>query len=375
MSAGVLLALVGLSSSTLIYVVTQFPKNALGGFFLLVYFIFEYQQKMWPALLSGVFAVFTHRLSAGLLVISLLIKTLFKALSRYWILAVVLGLSGSVFLGVFHFLDLQRFVAFLQIFPQFAPSAFMAVLGVNKISFFWKVELILFYAMVLVGIWQYKNSKLESFRRLVLILLVLLWPWYVINANAIGFRFFLMAQLLIPLLIPFVLDRFKSWHRLVHYGICAGLVFVSLINFATIKMKAFDPPYAYYHRLALQLEKQLNWKETDLLIVHKPLSDYLSYYFKKDTLAWLAPDGCDLKRVYRLVYDIPEFTVRSFFQKNPQIQIHSLGARYVLLREADYQEFVAFARKLNDPELQQQIDSPNNPNLPRPAFLQRLRLK
>jgi hypothetical protein len=373
--AGVLLALVGLASSTLIYVVTQFPKNALGGFFLLVYFIFEYHQKMLPALLSGVFAVCTHRLSAGLFVISLLIKTLFKSLSWYWILAVALGLSGSVLLGFFHFLDLQRFAGFLQIFPQFVSGSFMAVLGANKISFFWKTELILFYAMLLVGIWQYKNIKLESFRRLMLILLMLLWPWYVINGNSMGFRLFLMAQLLIPMLIPFMFDRFKSWHRLVRYGICTGLVLVSLINFSTLKIDTFDPPYAYYHRLALQLEKQINWNETNLLIVHKPLSDYLSYYFKKDTLAWLAPDGYDLKRVCRLVYDIPEFTLRSFFQKNPQVQIHSMGTRYVLMREADYQEFLAFAQKSNDSELQQQIDSPNNPNLPRPAFLQRLRLK
>jgi hypothetical protein len=208
-------AIFSIFSPTLTYFTAQFPKNLLGIIFLLWFIYFINKQNVICLILFFVLSFLTHRMSAGFVVIVLIISLL-KG-KHFWALmaASLIGIIGLSFLpGILHFADIERFKHEIDL--NFPPLELIRYFGIERLSILWMLEIILLFGMFiyffiyLIKRYLVKIRSSKIYIHIFFLLLVLSLPVFKFEHASIGFRFYLSFTILSFLLLPFVMRFFRT---------------------------------------------------------------------------------------------------------------------------------------------------------------------
>src|SRR6056297_651112 len=184
-------------SPTLTFIASQFPKNLLGLFFFVLFLKYLFKCNYWLAVLFFIPLFLTHRMTAGLGVITGGIFLLFQMNKKtlFYVIPLATGATlAALFLpGIIHLSDLQRFSGSLFQSVYFPHYAFIQNIGPKNLHFFWIAEMIvLFLGFVYLGIQTfysyYQKQPRKEFLFLLIPLLVLFFPFYSTVNDGIGYR-------------------------------------------------------------------------------------------------------------------------------------------------------------------------------------------
>ena len=259
------LSIVGLwliYSPTLTYLTAQFPKNLLGLVFFVLFLKYLIRQNYWLALLFFIHLFITHRMTAGLGVITAGAYFIFQMKPNTLKYIIPLGIAAIVAAlylpGVFHLSDLQRLSSSVFSSVQFPPYAFLQYIGEHNIHFFWLAEIIILVLVFLfLGyhiILRYLQKKpYLAFLYLFIPLFVLVLPFYSFQNAGIGYRFYLAFSVLAIPLFFFLkpLSNYKIKLPLICLIIAGGLLY----SF-DYEPETYSPPYDWYYTLVNELEER-----------------------------------------------------------------------------------------------------------------------
>jgi hypothetical protein len=400
-----LLLLIGLwtvFSPHLTYFSAQYPKNLL-GINLFLGFVYFFPKNYPLAGLLLLLNFFGHRMTFGLSIIYAIFYfwntykgqfidkiVLFLSKKYFFIgfVALIIGLGwmNQIFLGTFHFADLERLVEGFstKIHFQFAPLSFWLDFDENeRLTVWWKLELI---ACVLGFLWlllthlfnskKNKNSKEVEFLQLGILLLLPFLPW---SLTGISYRFFLVFILFCPLFLFFGLinvpDSFFQSKKI--YPFVSVLLLMSLSSWQSYSPKKHDPDYAFYSTLTKAIQTKFVEKSMpELFIVHNALAEYFTYTTGIDALPWQPEYSIAPQKLWRIAGDVNMPELAYFAQKDSVfVQIYRLPGRYALMEEQIWQSIKQNAKKDSTLSLEekndflQRAESWNNPFKIRPSFL------
>ncbi len=386
-----------LCSPHLTYFVSQYPKNLLGSISLILFWIVfpkEFSSKKQNLIYQFLLLFFvlllnyfSHKL------------TFFVAL--IWICVFILAKINQlklVFIGILVLI----FISFLRIdlteyWSQwrrihdalggfsFVPYQFWESLGGERISVFWRMEMIISLFVLVVSLFvgcislKYKSNKnkITLFYKVIAITLsLLLLPVFKWDLEGVSYRFFMLFGVLWVVLIPVldfkILRVFKGFR--VSNLLFLFLIMLSIFSSQSYKPILHDPDNQTYKAVTDNFEKQsekLNLK-IKLLILHKSFAEYFTFKTKIDALPWLPEQRLKEEileeNLYRLATHIrkEEF---EYYLKNKN-KIKRLGLNYFLLKENDYQKMLLFAQNEKDTLLIKRMTNHNyNPSRVRPLFL------
>lgn len=357
-------------SPTLTFFAAQFPKNLLGlnGLLLLLYAFLV--PGRGPKVAALALAFVSHRMTAGLSMLFLL----FRQFSWRRLLA-LLGLAGIGLLaawllpGMLRIADLARFSGAFSAQPQLAAYSFIQLMEPARMHLLWMAELGLacvFFASMLLHLFRERPRPWHL--AFALLLLVLIFPFFKIDENGIGYRFFLTFAVLAPLCfacIPHVLPQ-------PFFYLAAGLALaLTLPAQAAYDPPTFDPDYAQYAHISQKTARILSERKPELLIAHKGLAELMTFQTGIDVLPWQPEYTVDSARLWRIGHGVQAMEYRYFLGKSDQDRMHELALEYHLLPETVWQRFVKAVRQAGDADLLKRIESWQNPHEMRPGFLQK----
>lgn len=358
-----------LLSPAIYFVNIQFPKQFLAIiFFILFLFSFNHEKLKKISLGWAIATIITHRLTAGLIFIGG-IYYFFKArlikLKKYQ-----LFLGGLVFLillqlfpGAIHISDIGRFknlfASQLNLPLIFFPFTYWHKSFVLMMDQIFLLTLLIFVAV----------QKIKQRQPLFLFLtFFLLFPFFNLNVLEPIYRLYLTLLLLIPFLLVMEVKNTAGALKLI-LGWSVLLIFLFAFHYES---RVFDPPYRKYENLTQKIQPLLQKHKPDLLIVHKPFNEVISYRLKHDAMAWLPEYSAT--NVLRISFGITQNEFK-YYLKEKTAQIIMLDQSYALLPEILWQDFVQRVVKANDQDLLFWIHSDQNPYKIRPQYLQRLKIK
>ncbi len=373
---GICLGLWCLASPSLAFFAANFPKNLLGVDFLLLLFFFSLGRGWVGSALAFLFTALSHRMTAGL---GFLFMG-FRILNLRTLLFVLLGLAGILLVslalpGLLHFSDLQRFEGSLDTNPQLPHLVFIQLLDLTHTQPIWVVEIVLsallwFWALVtLIFRGNAYGEQFRFYRSLFLLCIVLFFPFLVVNVTSMGYRFFLTGMLIIPIFLVAVLDQ-AGW--LARFCGAVFLVVFSVWGMKTIDTAQYDPDYEKYDWIVEQITVQFSGEDPELVIAHKGLAEVITYQTGIDALPWLPEYNIPPSQLYRIASEVSEFEIEAILNRPLGPKSRQLGISYLLLPEADWQEFVAQVEENGqDEELLERIYQWQNPMEIRPSYLLR----
>lgn len=363
----ILLMGLALASPNAHFVCYQFPKQFLAVLFLILFLYFWINQKKRLAFFWAVAAFFTHRLMAGIIFLMfayelfVLIKN--NKLNKKWLLGLgSLIIVSQILPGGFHFSDLERFKSVFSA----VPSLIFVQMPLKIYSHSFSFALEQFILGMIFCYFLLKKSK--TFPAFIILLAILVFPFFNFGVLQPGYRFYLTFLLLVPALL-LTAHQFKR-QSLILLG--ALSVFFLLTYPSHYSFKVWDPPYARYESLTNQIKLNVSPLPGQLIIVHKPFNEVISYRNKIYAMAWL-PEY-PVKNLLRISFGVTHDEFK-YYLKQKSSQITMLDQTYALLPEPLWQEFVQKVIKENDQSLMRWIFSDQNPNKVRPEFLLRLKIK
>ena len=369
--AGLLGGLWTLASPSMAYFAASFPKNLMGMDFLLLVLLFDARRKTLPALLSLILAALTHRLTAALSFLFLLFRRL--SLRNALLLAcfAALGLGLSTFLpGLARFSDLARFEGAFSPTPHFPHQAFTELMGGSELPLIWRLEfwmgLVLFLGLaILFFLRRLPESLRPWYGSLLLLLLLLNFPFLKMDALGMGYRFFLAGALFIPLaLIPiawcFPLSRFLL------FPLFLAAAFWTQSSFSTLP---YGPSHADNAHVADRIAAHFENDPPELLIGHKGMAEHVTFATGIDVLPWLPEYEVDSMELWRISTGIFSMDFRTYLSRDEQEEVVELSVYCALLRESLWRRLVARAEAADDEELLERINDWQNPHEMRPGYL------
>jgi len=392
-------------SSSSLYFITQFPKNMLGFAFLLtmLYFLPSVYKSASNGQLSKndirnavvciilfICTFLTHRFSGGiavivlfLFVIALLLEKMKQIIPYLFISSVffiiVLITVSLAFPGTLHVYDLERFSGAFNSSFIFTVFEFLNIISYKRAGVLWSVELLVYYLCSVLFIISYVRSLIKRekhkflyFTGIFVIITFGVFPFYNFDPSGIGYRFYLGAQLFVPLacLIFFVNMHFESKSFLP----VLVIVMIALSMFLVINYdyKKYDPPYEKYHGMSQKLIKRLGVTKNDyqLFIMHKALAEIFTYETGLDALPWAPGIKYEGARVLRLVYGVEPKLYKRFLSNEELEKVFLLQGRYTYL---DEDLFGIFCERLKEfaPDEFEKINNWRNPLKVRPDYLMR----
>jgi hypothetical protein len=373
-----------LFSPTLTYFAAQYPKNLL-GLVLLAAFIGSlsrvgkegqkgWQKEMILPLTLLVINYFGHRATFALGVIWLALWFLFRykenigkqVLNRRFAAVFVTGLvllaaASRVFPGLFHVVDFGRLERAFTSVPQFAPWSFVRYFGIERISGWWLVEVIVATGCWLFGLWRFFRKNGQA---MAVLGVVLLFPFLEWSFTGISWRFFLIFVLLTPLWVidwPFLKSRING------LVFAAFLTLGSFFSWHSYNPQWHDPDYSLMANVTAGARRFLSVKSAELVIAHNTLAEYFTFATGTDAMPWLPEYPVDSSRLWRIAAGIPVQTLRYYSGSEKAVQ--NLGFGYSLLPEYRWQIALQQAEKEQDTDILAEMRSWRNPGQIRPGWL------
>lgn len=355
-------------SPSLTFFAAQFPKNLLGMNALLLLLGFSLQRSVLPKALSLLLAFWSHRMTAGLSLIFWVARRL-----TWQRMLGVLALGGvgvaAAFLvpGLLRPADLERFSGAFQSMPQVQGWAFIQLLEPGRMHLSWMLEIGI--AFFFLGYWilTWLSDRPNQFGlAFFALVLVLIFPFFRMEVQGMGYRFFLSFMLLAPLvfaLIPHILPK------VFFYVVTTLFLALSIWGRGAYQPEVFDPDYAQYSALADKIEEELSEKNPELLIAHKGFAEIITFETGIDALPWQPEYEVDSLRLWRIATDIMPMEMRYLLGREDQKRVIALGIDCMALPETVWQRFVVAAHEDGDEDLIERISSWRNPHEERPAYL------
>ncbi len=394
-----------LFSPHLTYFAAQYPKNLL-GMVLLLAFIGSLprqaaQQRPARFILPFILLVvnyFGHRLTFGLAMVYLLCWTMVSVKTLFWrrifnrkniaVGAVAIGLfvaASSVFPGLLHVADLGRLAGGWQWRPQFAPWSFISQLGEGRLSNWWWGEIVVITGLFLFAwtktIWDTRRGAVASSSAkhyaLLLLCILLLFPFLEWSFTGVAYRFFLGFVLLVPGIFGeggvarngTSLRQPAIWWRYVAGTLLGLAAFFSWKSYVPTK---HDPNYALFDRITSRATERLGLGSTqppELVIAHNALAEYFTFTTDVDAMPWLPEYAIDSARLWRMAGGMHLPTVRYFAGAGQAARVQPLSTGYCLLPEWVWQRSLAQARIEGDSVYLALATSWLNPGRERPGWL------
>jgi len=376
----ILVTAFALFSPTITYMASQFPKNLLGLVMLNFFLLFWIKDKRWAIILFFLLTFFTHRLTAGIICIFVVFQLFYKRRFIWLGITLIAIFVLSYFLpGLIHFYDIERFSNTFSVKPQFAPLSFIQLTGIEKISYFWIAEIIisiLFFLTAIVTILFYRNHirtfLKKFFLLIILICIVLLFPFFIFDFNGPAFRFFLTFLCIYPLFILIINDKI---HNVIKISFTGILIIASFFSFRSYSPEKFDPPYNTYEQLIIKTTTLLKDKKPDIIIAHKGLAEFFTYSTGMDALAWQPESRFSLEKTWRISSGISMSDYKFYLNQELTDSIKKVGIDYFLLPETIWQEFVNYVEENDALQLTNIVRSEKNPYKIRPAYLKKRKTK
>jgi hypothetical protein len=370
----ILIASFAIFSPTITYMVAQFPKNMLALTIFNFFLLFWLKEKKWAMLLFLVLSFFTHRLTAGIIIIFIVFQMLNKR-RIIWLLLILGVLTGLSFLlpGLIKLDDAERFKDVFTLNPQFAAYSFIRLFGMNKISIYWIAEimvLLIVYVFAFILLMLKPGIVAKNLRKslfiLAIICLLLLFPFFRFDINGPAFRFFLSFMVIVPLfMLVIAVDKGKTIKI-----IMISLLFVaSLFSFKSYNPLKFDPPYGSYQKIAEVTLNYLQNKKCEIVIAHKGLAEYITFTKGIDVLPWQPESRYDIVQTFRISSGISSTDFRYYLKKEEMDSIKKAGIDYFILPETIWQAFTEKVKQNDELGLLKIIYSDKNPYRVRPDYL------
>lgn len=412
----ILLASYTFFSPTLTYIAAQFPKNLLGVIFLNFFLLSIAINKNILKAVFFILTFLTHRMTAGLSVIILsfdiFVETLHaKSLQKKWFLILAAVIASVIFIsilspGIIHISDLKRFEGIFTFIPQIAPVSFLKLMELDRVGILWCIEIFTLYLLLIILIFLCIINK-SFFRHLfngggglwikggLLVCIILVFPFYKMELTGIGFRFFLVFYLIMPLLIiPFLKMENGKWKMIngkktnlislfsrlgcelcmsdkvrILFTIC--LLSASFFSVQEYDPKKYDPPYSLYKKIAIKTQQVLKLNDPELIIAHKSLAEMITFTTSIDALAWQPEYEIEENKLWRITYGIKNHEFKKYLNKDEFKYLKRISLNYNLIREDCWQKFIKKVAIVNDIEVLNKIYSWENPYKKRPGYLLR----
>lgn len=364
-----LVASLSVFSPTLTYFTAQFPKNLLGVILLLWFIYFLQKKNLLGAALLFILTFLTHRMTAGLAVILLVINIL--ASKKKWILIVIgiLTIIMTIFLpGILHYTDIQRFSNNISL--NFPPYELISYFGSDKITIYWLIEIILLFCIFITSIILLIYRILRHIKSsiiyilLIVILLILSLPIFPFEQADIGFRFYLTFNILALLLVPIVVQKVHP--KLLIAGTVLLLV-LSVFSFRSYQPKTQDPNYTAYFQIIKELSDKLQ-ESPDLIVAHQGLAQMVIVYTQFEATNW-QPLPDQNKKIWRIAADIPYYYYNKYLNSKDLEKVKHLYKNYYLIQEQAWQTFKTEVEKSSNEPLKIKTHAWYNPSEYKPGYL------
>ena len=369
----VLAGLWTLCSPTLAYFAGSFPKNLMGMDFLLLVLWGSVRGRGWGMWVWLGLAGVTHRMTAGLAVLFVGIRKMNMQRALVLGAMVLLGLGVSALLpGMFHLSDLARFDDAFSSTPQLSHASFIDLMGGPEFPLVWRIEIYTALALLLATTLLFAFSRPHHPHRsfigsLLLLALLLHFPFFQMSSLSMGYRFFLAGMLLAPLFLLFLADRFRLPNTLAFPLLLAA----TLWTHSSFSPTAFGPNHDEYTFISQRVATHFKEHPPELLIGHKGMAEQVTFETGIDVLPWQPEYAVDSMELWRISTNIFPMDFRAYLSPGDQREVVELSFYTALLRESVWQRFVAAAEKAEDEELLERIYDWENPSEPRPAYLLR----
>jgi|GEM_PF-5203334 len=369
----VILTLWCASSASLAYFGANFPKNLLGIDFMLVLIWASNSNYKWLQIPAFILSAITHRLTAGLSLIYIILKRIsWKTIALFSGIALLGALIASLLPGMLHWSDLKRFEFVTT--PQLPAWSATKLLDLWRTQPLWAVEIMLLQLVCVWAGWNFikRNhfipQKTTWLRSLFGLILILSFPFLEMTPTSMGYRFFLTTLLLIPLLaIPMLEFMPVSVRKITASAMIIGCFFIQ----PYITPQQFDPDYAYYHSLSLKAGEHLNETDAELVVAHNGLAEVFTFKNNLDAMPWVPEYEISPKKLYRIAFGIEAFEIEAVLGRKLKGKHHQLDFFYLLLLEEEWQAFVTETERIGEEEIMERIYTWENPSRKRPGFLLR----
>ncbi len=356
------------------FVAAQYPKNML-GMVLFLWFIYTLgNRRIWLPLLVLLINFFGHKLTFGMCCITLVVYYSDRLLNKKVILilmsaVVLMILITLLFPGLLALADVERFSNMLSAQPQWASMSFINSLGMDHVeSVTWIMMIALdlvFLVALFFGVKRYRS--VSSLTRALLVLgFLFLFPFLRWADDGLALRLYLSYALIIPLLLIAIPVEYKTaWIPTI--SIIAGLGLSIGVGYDP---KLHDPPYHQYELIKNKLAQNPAYVESELVIGHKALAEYLTYETGKDVLPWQPEYEVKDELLWRIATDLTEGDLKFYLGVDKQYYFKLIPG-YYFLKESDWQVVLARAAENNDNQFLEMVRTWRNPHLKRPGFLLR----
>jgi len=371
-------AIFSIFSPSLTYFTSQFPKNLMGIIFLLWFIYFTDKRSIPGLLIFFVLAFLTHRMSAGLSVIILIISILKR--KHIWLLVVILGIGAIAVLllpGIIHISDIERFKETLSL--GFQPLEFINYFGLSRISILWIIEVFLVFTIFLYFVIELITKRLKGIKsskiyiQVIIILVILSLPLFEFNRAGMGFRFYLSFNILAILVFPTVLNKLSN--KILFVG-CLIFLGAGTISFKAYQPEEFDPPYQEYFHVVNELGTLVDKSDTKLLIAHQGLAQIIIIYSSVDATNWQPrKDNTNYDKIARVAANIPYYYYKKCLTESNLSKIEHLYKSYYLMPEEVWQQFKESVNNSNNMVLKEKFNDWYNPSKPKPQYLLKGRKK
>ncbi|MBU0486493.1 MAG: hypothetical protein KKD31_00910 [Bacteroidetes bacterium] len=367
-----------LFSPELTWFAAQYPKNLLGIIFFLLLLGTLKNRKPAPTLILLLLNFFGHRITFVLSGITVLLQFLGRRVKMKFLLItsaalLLIVVAGYLMPGLLNFTDLSRFSNEFSGMPQFAPVSFVNLFGSELVSGCWKFEIILLSVLFVVSagiqIWFVVQKRANLVLSVFLIVLaVLIFPFFRFTAEGFGFRLFHTFVLLTPL--PIVLFEKAINKAFIAVPLMVVAIIGGLFASSSYQPELHDPPYAMYAQVGKTLEKSKHFADAELLIGHKALAEYLTFSTGKDVMPWIPEYAVAREGLWRIATDIRMQELRFYLDVTDLQFVEMLSMRYTLIREDIWQKLLQqIVTKDNDEDLLEELNTWKNPNNIRPKYL------
>lgn len=399
-----------LCSPHLTYFVSQYPKNLLGIVSLILFWlIFPKMEKIPFAFENDIVLSVAKANTQGLIyqIILLVFVLILNYVSHKLTFFIALLWLGVFFLAkinqiklIFIGISILFIISFLRIdlteyWSQwrrihdalggfsFVPYQFWESFGSERISVFWRIEIIVSILVVICSLFTllfYKNKITLFYKVTVISLSFLLLPVLKWDLEGISFRLFMLFGVLWVVLIPVLQLQTLSFFKTLRVldSLFFLLIMLSFFSSQSYKPILHDPTNQTYKSVTDNFEKQSNELESKvkLLILHKSFAEYFTFRTEIDALPWLPEpalkEEISDENLYRLATHIRKEEFEYYLKDTlrNENKVKRLGLNYFLLKETDYQKMLKKAEQENDTLLIERMTNHNyNPSRVRPLFL------
>lgn len=345
------------------YFLLQFPKNALGLIFLILFYSASNRTLMAVLFLA---TALTHRMTSAFALIGVAMPLLRMGQWKWTLAGVAVVIAISFLPGILHFSDFERLAGQFVAMPQWAPYSFYRIFP-NTLEWYFKAELVLISFLIPLSIFFFiKNRRgvTPTSWAWFVIALISVFPFLKFSAGDIGHRFFLVAPVAFIMLISF-----RDWQPRLQWSAAGVLAIASVFSFRAYKPNYFDPPNGLYSNIASALTVIYDRQQFPLVIAHSPLAEMIIFKTDFDALNWLPPDDMPPQRVLRLIKGVSYKDLRRYLDSDDRSQLRSIAKGYSTLPEDAWQRFVAAAS--NDRPVMAGILRGGNPMTRRPYYLEK----